>query len=486
MSLTASVSAAPDTIPSVDLPLVVDLDGTLIRSDCLIEAFFAGLGSNPVQTLRALSSLRHGKAALKAELTRLAGLDASRLPLNTRVLDFVMAEKARGRRIYLASAADQALVAALARCLGLFDGIFASDGRRNLSGRAKAAALCSTFGEGRFDYIGNDAVDLAVWEKARRVLVADAPPALQRRVMARWPDAQVLSERRLQARTYLRAIRVHQWAKNVLLFVPALAAHRWGLVDLTTCFLAFLSFSLCASSVYVTNDLIDLSRDRAHSSKRHRPFASGAIPLLHGVAMAPVLLLAGLLLGLLVGLPFLLALLVYYAGTVAYSLVLKRKMLLDVITLAGLYGLRLFAGAVAVDVKLSAWLGTFALFLFSCLALVKRSAELIERAAAGLGDPGGRDYRIADLPLLMGMAAASGFTAVLVVALYADSPAVRALYMSPNRLYLICVVLMYWIGRILMLTQRNEMHDDPVIFAATDRTSLACGLACLGIVLASL
>jgi len=189
---------------------------------------------------------------------------------------------------------------------------------------------------------------------------------------------------------------------------------------------------------------------------------------------------------MLVGSAFLLVLLAYYAGTVAYSLVIKRQMLLDVVTLAGLYGLRLFAGAVAVDVKLSAWLGTFALFFFACLALVKRCAELIEREAAGQGNPGDRDYRIGDLPALLAIAAASGFIAVLVVALYVDSPAVRVLYTSPNRLYLTCVILLYWIGRVLMLTQRNEMHDDPLIFTVTDRTSLACGVACLGIVLASL
>lgn len=485
MSQTVLAASEADAAAS-GRPLVVDLDGTLIRSDTLIEAFFHCLGTNPIQALAALPSLRRGKAALKGTVTSLAKLDVSHLPLNTQVLDFVAAEKERGRRVYLASAADQVLVAEFARTLGLFDGVFASDGRTNLSAGAKAAVLCAAFGEGGFDYIGNANADMAVWEKANRVLVADAPPALLQRVVGRWPDARVLSERRLPARAYLKAVRLHQWAKNTLLLVPALAAHRWGLADLATCLLAFLSFSLCASSVYVTNDLIDLSRDRAHPTKRHRPFAAGTIPLLHGVAMAPALLLGGLLCGALVGRPFLLTLLAYYAGTVAYSLALKREMLLDVVTLAGLYGLRLFAGAVAVGVHLSAWLGTFALFFFTCLALIKRCAELIERSAAGLGNPSGRDYRIGDLPILLAMAAASGFTAVLIVALYADSPAVRALYASPNRLYLICVVLLYWLGRILMLTQRNEMQDDPVIFAVTDRVSLACGAACLCIVLASL
>jgi len=252
VSVITHATVEPSATALGERPLVIDLDGTLIRSDCLVETFFACLGTNPAQALLAMLSLRRGKAALKAELTGHAKLDVSRLPLNAEVLGLISAEKARGRRVYLASAADQALVAEFAHNSGLFDGVFASDGRRNLSGRAKAAVLCKTFGEGGFDYIGNDAADLAIWEKAGRVLVADAPAALLRRVVARWPDAQILSKRRLRARTYLKAIRVHHWAKNLLVFVPALAAHRWGLADLATCLLAFLSFSLCASSVYVT------------------------------------------------------------------------------------------------------------------------------------------------------------------------------------------------------------------------------------------
>ncbi|MDB5371749.1 MAG: UbiA family prenyltransferase [Belnapia sp.] len=467
-------------------PLVVDLDGTLVRSDTLIEAFFWTMGHSPLDGLAALAALRDGKAALKARIAAIARLDVASLPLNPEVLEFIQAERARGRPIYLASAADRRFVDELVEKLGLFDGSFASDGGINLAGDAKAAALVAAFGEGGFDYIGNDAVDLAIWEKAHGVLLADAPANLQRKVLARWPTARVLSRRQAGPRSYLKAIRLHQWAKNLLLLVPAIGAHHWGLADLRTCVMAFISFSLCASAVYVTNDLIDLPRDRAHPTKRRRPFAAGTIPLVHGLVMIPGLLFGALLAGLGVGLPFLAVLLVYGIGTLAYSLVLKRQVLLDVVTLAGLYGLRLYAGAVAAGVGLSAWLGSFALFLFTCLALVKRCAELIDRAAVGEASAPGRGYRVTDLPVLMAMAAASGYTAILVLALYADSPAVRALYTSPNRLYLICVVLLYWVSRVLLLTQRNEMHDDPVIFAATDRLSQACAVACGLIVLASM
>ncbi|MCK8786193.1 UbiA family prenyltransferase [Roseomonas sp. NAR14] len=470
----------------VDRPLVVDLDGTLLRSDLLVESFFSLLASRPVEALKAVFSLREGKAALKQRIAHAATLDIARLPWNDEVVDFIVAERQRGRKVYLATAADHSLADAVARELGLFDGVFASDGRTNLSGPRKAKILCETFGEGGFDYIGNEAVDIEVWEKAGGVLVANAPASFFEQVRARFPQARALGSRKMRVRTYLKAIRVHQWLKNLLVAVPAVAAHQVGMPEIGAIILAFFSFSLIASSVYVTNDLIDLGRDRAHSTKRNRPFAAGTIPVLHGLVMTPALLLCGILLALPVGLPFLGVLALYYAATLAYSTVLKRKMMLDVVVLAGLYGLRLLAGSVAVDIKLSAWLGAFALFIFTSLALVKRCAELIERSAAGLGNPSGRDYRLADLPMLAALAAASGFTAILVFALYVNSDAVRMAYDHPNRLWLICVVLVYWLGRVLMLTQRNEMHDDPVIFAATDRVSQVCAVLCGGILLASL
>ncbi|MBP0443891.1 UbiA family prenyltransferase [Roseomonas sp. SSH11] len=484
MSLTVP-EAMPVETAAAEPPLVVDLDGTLIRSDTLIESFFASLGIWPLGALRAMLALREGKAALKARLADIALPDPASLPLNKEIVDFIETERSRGRRVYLASAADRRIAESVATELGVFDGVFATHGDVNLKGETKAAVLVEAFGAKGFDYIGNGSVDFPVWEQARSVLVADAPVAVEREAMARWPNARVIVERTISPPAYLKAMRLHQWAKNLLLFVPAMTGHRWGLGDIAACLLAFVSFGLTASSVYVTNDLVDLARDREHTTKRHRPFAAGDIPPIHGVFMIPALLIAGLLTAALVGPFFLLVLLAYCVTTLAYSLLLKRKMLLDVVTLAGLYGIRLYAGAIAVGISLSAWLGTFALFVFTCLALVKRCAELVERSTAGRGNPSGRDYQIADLPVLFAMAAASGFTAVLVVALYADSAAVRALYTSPNRLYLICVVLLYWVGRVLMLTHRNRMHDDPVLFAATDRVSQACALVCLGIVLVS-
>ena len=329
----------------------------------------------------------------------------------------------------------------------------------------------------------------STWRSGRNsagVLAVNANPVLRRQVLQRWPDARLLDDTPPRLKAYLRAMRVHQWLKNLLLLLPAIAAHRLDLGTLAQCLIGLLSFSLCASSVYVTNDLIDLGRDRAHRTKRHRPFAAGIIPLPHGMLLAPILLLAAILLALLLRPAFLAVLAVYFVTTVAYSLWLKRQMMLDVVVLAGLYGLRLFAGGAAADVRLSAWLGAFALFLFTALALIKRCAELADRVAAGHGDPAGRGYRLADLPVLEGLAAASGFTAILVFALYASSPEVQVLYHSPNRLWLICPILVFWLGRVVLLTHRGDMHEDPVVFAATDHVSQLCAVLSVAVILCSL
>jgi 4-hydroxybenzoate polyprenyltransferase len=279
---------------------------------------------------------------------------------------------------------------------------------------------------------------------------------------------------------------MHQWLKNLLVFVPALAAHQFDPVTMLVALTAFLSFSLCASSVYVLNDLLDLGRDRQHARKRNRPFASGAIPTLRGLFMIPLLLAAALILGLAAGPGFLVVLAGYYLLTLTYSLYLKRHLMIDVVALACLYGARLLGGSVADQIELSAWLAAFSLFLFVSLAMVKRCTELVSRVGSGDGIVAGRAYRVGDLPLLEAMAAASGFTAVLVLALYVNSETVTVLYRSPHRLWLICVIMIYWIGRTMMLAHRGDMPDDPVVFASTDRISGLCMVIVGLIVLASL
>jgi 4-hydroxybenzoate polyprenyltransferase len=468
------------------VPLVADVDGTLIKSDLLIESFFMLLSTKPLRALAALASLPRGRAAFKARLAGETKLDMAGLPFNPGILALLKAEKRKGRKLYLASASDRKYVEALARRLGIFDGVFASDGKTNLVGSAKAAALCAAFGKGGFDYAGDSSKDKAVWLKARGVLVVGSTHAFLNRIRKRFPRARGIDERRLSFKDYLRAMRVHQWLKNLLIFVPCLLAHRTQVHDLFFLSLAFLSFSLCASSAYIANDLLDLRNDRQHPSKSARPLASGRIPIGHGIGMVPVLLLAALALAYKLPIEFLALLAVYYVTTMSYSVWLKRKVIVDVVTLAGLYGLRLAAGGLAVAVLLSTWFVAFSVFLFLSLALVKRCTELIGQSGKGRNDVAGRGYLLRDLPMLETMAASSGYIAILVFALYINSPAVNGLYRTPEYLWAICLVLFYWISKILLMTHRGQMHDDPVVFAATDLKSLACGALVAAIVLFSI
>jgi 4-hydroxybenzoate polyprenyltransferase len=325
-----------------------------------------------------------------------------------------------------------------------------------------------------------------VWHVAQDALVVGASRKFAASVQRRYPDARVFDARRPRLKDYLRALRIHQWLKNLLIVVPSVAAHRFGLENLTLLGVAFLSFSFCASSAYLANDLLDLHSDRAHSTKRNRPLAAGRIPLIQGIVLAPALLLAAALLGLALPREFLAILGGYYVLTMAYSLWLKRKVTIDVLTLACLYGVRLLAGSVALAVPLSPWLVAFSIFLFLSLAIIKRCTEVIDRIEKGKGDPAGRGYILRDLPMLEAMAAATAYVAVMVFSLYINSPAVLELYRAPVYLWLICLVLFYWITRILLLTHRGEMHDDPVVFAATDSKSLICGALIFAIAIFSI
>lgn len=466
-----------------DRPLVVDLDGTLVRSDLLVESFFAMMAQGPRHLLRLPGWLRSGKAVLKARIAEASTINYALLPFNEELLAHLREEKARGRRLFLASASDRRHVEAIAAHLGLFDGIFASDGATNLSGEAKALALCEAFDEGGFDYAGNAEIDLKVWARAHGAVIVDGASGLIGQLRRRGRPLLVIAPRRFAARDYLRQLRPHQWLKNLLVFLPVLTGHDFTGPALGKALLAFLAFSLCASGVYVVNDLLDLPADRDHARKRLRPLASGAVPILHTVAMAPLLLAAALIAAAPLGFPFLGILGGYFALTLAYSLALKRYMFIDVLTLGLLYTNRVVAGGAAAAIPVSPWLLGFSLFLFLSLAIVKRYTELQGRLLGGKGAPPGRGYVLEDLPVLAALGGGSGYCAVVVLALYINSPAVMAQYSRPDLLWGVCILLIYWISRILMLANRAQMHDDPVVFAVKDRLSLLIGACVLLVVL---
>jgi 4-hydroxybenzoate polyprenyltransferase len=463
------------TRAETNLPMVVDLDEALLRIE-FFEVFFSLLADRPAAAFAAIRTFRKDNVAIRNELGRTAVLGLEMLPLNGEVIDFLKAEKSKGRKIYLASGSNRPDVERIANYVGLFDGVFASDDGSNFSGAIKANYLVDAFGERGFDYVGGQSREEPVWQRARAVYLANASPARIAAMRARAPYAHAIRAQRLLWREYIRAMRAHQWLKNLLIFAPALAAHRFHEVLLPS-LLAFVSFSLCASSVYILNDLLDLRNDRVHPRRRFRVFAAGQIPIMHGVVLCAALLFVSLTVAIFLPGMFLLVLAGYFFLTCAYSLDLKRRMLVDVVTLACLYGSRVAAGGAATGVLLSPWLIAFALFLFFSLALVKRWAELSDHLDWRQGDPAGRGYRLDDLPAIRSMATASGYVSVLVLALYINGDAVAALYRHPERLWLNCVLLLFWVSHVIMITHRGYMHDDPLIFAATDRISLFVALA---------
>jgi 4-hydroxybenzoate polyprenyltransferase len=469
---TQNAQEAPADRPEGGCPLCVDLDGTLVYSDLLVEALFGLMGQDFFAALRAPFWLFAGKAHLKAEVSRRVDLDVTTLPYNEPLLGYLRDERARGRHLVLATASPAKYARAVAEHLGLFDEVVATEGTKNLAGVHKADALAERFGEHGFDYVGNARPDLAVWKRARRAVLVNPEPGIEAAARQIIPVETVLDTGRPSLRDYFRTLRPHQWAKNLLVFLPLLAAHKLGDPALfIQAFVAFVAFCLCASSVYILNDLIDLPADRAHARKRTRPFAAGRIPPAHGVMLFPALLLAAFGLALLLPWLFVAILGLYYVSTLAYSVWLKRVVLVDVMLLAGLYTLRVLAGAAAIAVAPSFWLLAFSIFLFLSLALAKRHAELKALLTQGKDKPLRRGYAASDLEALISLGSASGYMAVLVLALYINSSEVQVLYRYPQAIWLLCPLLLYWISRVWIGAHRGKLHEDPVVFALRDGVS---------------
>lgn len=459
-------------------PLVVDLDGTLLRSDVLFETAMAFIRQYPLQVFKLLLWLLQGKASLKRGLALSVKLDIALLPYDADVIEYIQQARRTGRLIVLATAAHETLATQIARHLNLFDQVWASDGEVNLSAHRKRDLLIDHYGQSGFDYIGNSTDDLCIWATARKAIVANPHVGVQRRAQAHGNVDQVLNAHAINLKDWRKALRLHQWLKNALIFVPLLAAHQiQQSQQVIDGLLAFLFFGLCASSVYVLNDLLDLADDRHHRSKRNRPFASGRLPIKSGLIAVPTLLLLAFG-GAAAVLPwqFSAVLGAYYLLTLVYSLYLKRHMAVDVIVLAMLYTTRILAGAAAFHLPLTFWILAFSMFLFLSLALVKRYAELREaRVREVEGKTRGRGYYPGDLDMIASLGASSGNLAVMVLALYIHEGATIALYQHPHVIWLACPLLLFWITRIWMLTHRGLMNDDPVVFAIRDRISQGIG-----------
>jgi 4-hydroxybenzoate polyprenyltransferase/phosphoserine phosphatase len=470
--------------------LFVDLDGTLIRTDLLHEAVLALLKQSPWRLLRALSRLTHGRVAFKKAISDVITPEIRQLPFRQEVLDFIAEQRSIGRKVVLATAADSAWAQSIADELGVFDGILASDGTRNLKGAAKLDAIeayCREHGHVGFDYVGDGRADLPIWRRARGVYLVAPSGWLLRKVHEFAEPAAILRTRESAMRSVLAALRPQQWVKNVLVFVPLVTSHNVFHFSLAMAnAIAFACFCLCASAVYVLNDLADISADRIHPVKRNRPFASGALPVSWGLPLASGLLFVGFAVAALT-LPvgFSVALAAYFIATCAYSFVAKRIVMLDVLTLAGLYAIRVLAGGAATGIPVSEWLMAFSLFLFASLAFAKRYAELERLLRANGGAANGRGYHVADIGLIESMGPASGYIAVLVLALYVNGEQMKTLYRNPWPLWLLCPILMYWISRIWIKAKRGELSEDPIVFALRDRVSVILGAIVFGLLVAA-
>ena len=454
-------------------PLCVDCDGTIIASDLLYEAFFLMLKQYPLGLLLLPFWLIKGKVYLKERLAERVTFNWETLPYRPEVMGLIEKAREQGRHVVLVTASPRVWANAIAAHLGCFDQVLATENGVNLSGKNKANHLVQLFGERKFDYAGDGPVDLHVWAHASTAIVVTSGTKLAQSASSKANQVEMIKTQGAKFWVYLRALRVHQWLKNLLIVVPLLAAHQLGSIDgLVPVFYAFMAFSLCASSVYVLNDLLDLDSDRQHIRKRKRPFAACAIPLSHGLLMVPLLLGLAFAVSLFLPNRFILVLAAYFVMTLAYSIRLKRQVIVDVMLLAGLYTMRIVAGAAATVITPSFWLLAFSMFIFLSLALVKRYSELLITLQSNKQEAAGRGYSVNDLPLLMSLGVSSGLGSVLILALYLNNPETNLMYPNTKWLWLMPPLLLYWVSRMWMKAHRGQVDDDPVVFATKDWQSL--------------
>ena len=469
--------------PETAVPLCVDLDGTLIRTDLLWETLLGLVQRNPATIFQLLFWWTRGRACLKQKLAERVTIDPATLPYHEEFLAWLREQKKSGRKLILATASDLKAAQPVAAHVGLFDEVLASDGKTNLRSENKLRLLTEKFGERGFDYAGNSSADFAVWRGARQAIVVNARKSVAARAATCTTVGRVFPRESSIFAELLRSLRPHQWVKNLIVFVPVLAAHQLAdVVTMQRTAWAFVVFCLCASGVYVLNDLMDLDADRRHPTKRNRPFAAGELPIPAGLALGLGFMLAGLLAAMQLSWQFTGVAAAYLILSTSYSWRIKSIALLDVFFLAGLYTIRLVAGHAATNLEYSSWMLMFSIFIFLSLALVKRYVELYNSQD---GDPkkplGGRGYAAGDLEIVASLGTGSGYLAALVLALYVDSQKVITLYAHPNWLLILCPLLLYWISHVWLRAHRGQMPGDPVLFAVKDGVSYFIGALALAV-----
>lgn len=468
-------------------PLIVDLDGTLILSDSLMEGIAAGLFQKPGATLVRTAMAPLSRSRFKAWVFSEVVVDYDAIPANEDLVAFLQAERAAGRSIHLVSAAHQGVVEQIAERFGLFDSAHGSSSDTNLKGARKLAFIRERFGD-EFTYVGDSRPDLKVWESATGAIYAGTNGGIANRLAAqRRSEFHDLTRTGGGVRAWMKALRLHQWAKNLLLFIPLVLAHMYTDPQaILAATLAFVCMGLTASGTYLVNDLADLSSDRRHRTKKRRPFAAGRVGVAEGIVVAFGLIAAGLTAAFLLNIWFGAVLSVYLVLTLAYSMKLKRTPIVDIFILAGLYTLRIIMGTVVIGAAFSQWLLTFSMFFFFSLSLAKRHVEVADPGAAPDRAVKGRGYYPDDAPFTLALGIGSAACSILILVLYLVDEAYEVdVYRGPAFLALIPIVIGMWVARIWMLAHRGHLHDDPVLFAVKDAKSIAMGIALVAIMAAA-
>lgn len=466
-------------------PIVVDLDGTLTPTDTLVESVIKLIKQAPLTLLRLPLWVLKGRASFKESVASHVNISAEHLPYRESLLAYLHSEKEKGRQIILATAAHKSIAEGVSTYLGIFEEVFSTDSNRNLKGKIKLETIQERFGK-KFVYAGDSRADLPIWKAAEAAILVGVTPDIAKAIHGDVPVEQEFPREDVGFTVWLRALRIHQWLKNLLLFVPLLTAFSFlETENLITMIIAFLAFSFAASATYIMNDLWDLENDRAHPRKRLRPFASAKLPILQGLVVAATVLVIAFVMASAVSKGFFLMLLLYLVFTSAYSLVLKEYVLIDVLMLSLLYTWRILAGSVAIEITTSYWLLTFSAFMFLSLALVKRCAELVPLDQKGTGATQGRDYRVTDLVVLWPLGVGAALSAVVVFGLFISAPETQSRYATPNLLWIVAVGLVYWLARLWIKTSRGEMYDDPIVYAIKDHGSRVTIIAIITIMLAA-
>lgn len=465
-------------------PIVVDLDGTLTPTDTLIESVFRLLKQSPLIVFTLCSFIIKGRAEFKRFVAMRTTFSADSLPYFEPLLELLKREHADGRLLYLATASHKMVADKVAIHLGIFEGVIATESI-NLKGDEKLKAIIESLGH-QFIYAGDSRADLPIWKSAEGAIIVRASDSTSKavhrlgRVEAEFPRS------RFSVSTWIKLVRMHQWLKNLLLFVPLLTAFAFlDTGKVLNSIWGFFSFSLVASATYIINDILDLENDRVHPRKKTRPLASAVVPLTQALTVSATLMTCGLFLASTLSTPFFLIVVLYLILTSIYSWCLKKYVLIDVILLATLYTIRIVAGAVVTEIYTSSWLLAFSVFVFISLALVKRCSELVSLAEGGVEAASGRDYRVTDLTVLWPFGVGTAVSAVVVFGLFINSPETTERYGTPLALWGVALGLVYWLSRLWIKTARGEMHDDPIVFAVTDRGSIVVVLSMVTMVLAA-